>query len=97
MARYFAGRDSYVGGGTRTIFTSRGKLLALLASHDKEGIQAVTVYDGAAPGGHVMLKLLLGPGQVVYLPFPPDFPLLFENGLSVEAGECHVSLIAAGG
>lgn len=92
MAKYFAGRDSCVAGGTRTLFTSRGKLLSLLASHDQEGIQVVTLYDGAAPAGHVMLKLHLQPGQVTYLPFPPDFPLLFENGLSVEAGACYVTV-----
>lgn len=98
MATIYAGTNSYVNGGTATIHTGRGALLALLISHSEPSAQSVTLYDSNSASGSVLAQIVVAPDRSpFYMEFPPSFPLRFSTGLTLDAGSCQVSVIASGG
>lgn len=98
MATTYAGATGHVDGGTETIHTGRGALLYLLVSHAESTPQTVTLYDNNTAGAPILTKVTVAPEQSpAPIRFPHKFPLRFNAGLTVDAGNCSVTLIATGG
>jgi hypothetical protein len=95
MPRLLCGSDSYVPAGAPTLLaTGRGRLLALLLSHSQSTHETVTLYDNNAPGGTVLLRIIVAPqASPFYCIFPVAAPVRFSTGLAVDGGACEVFAI----
>lgn len=80
---------------THGLHRGPGRLLGYLAGHDCETAQRVVFYDGARCGGRVLHVAIVHPQQSPARVVFPE-PLAFQDGLSVNAGNCEVNVWAAG-
>ncbi len=94
MATY-AGVGSFVpAGSVKTIHAGRGSILKIIASGG--GSRPVALHDGSNVSASVLFRLHVPAGGIADLEFPEGFPLRFSTGLTVDAGDCDVSLIVVG-
>lgn len=90
-----------VAGVQEAVHCGRGRLYAYLASHDQISAQAVIFYDSVQCSGVVLHKIYVSPQQSpTYIRFGrspgKEEGLLFENGLSINAGNCELAVWAVG-
>ena len=81
------------GGGSTTLHSAAGRLLAFLISHNQATAQTVTFYDNTAASGTTILVVMVDPTQSpVYIEFERNAGIAFSTGLHVAQGNCNVSV-----
>lgn len=97
MATLYDRSNGYAGQETKIIHSGDGALLAIIISHAEATTQTVTLYDGINVSSTVLATFQVAPDRSpAYVEFPDDFPLRFTDGLTVEAGNCYVNVLATG-
>lgn len=97
MATQYDGSNSFVNQTTKTIHSGQGAVLAITASHNQPSTQTITLYDAVNTSGTVLTKIHIAPeASPAHIQYPGSLPLRFTNGLTVEAGNCDVHILAIG-
>jgi hypothetical protein len=87
-----ANHKGYVSGAARCVYSGSGYLLLLIASHNQGTVQTVTLYDNNKAEGDVLLKL--HPWTTfIEIDLDRDHRLQFDKGLTVDPGNCEVTVI----
>lgn len=92
---------SRVAGSSSTIHTGAGRLLGYLISHTESSTQTVIFYDNTAASGTILHKVNVASERCpVFVRFEDPAgkinALAFNTGLTVNPGNCEVSVWASG-
>ena len=88
-----------VSGSVNGVHAGKGRLLGYVISHDQAQAQGVVFYDSLTCDGTVLHRVYVAPEQCpVYFRFGTgrDEGIVFENGLSVNAGACEAAVWSIG-
>jgi hypothetical protein len=86
---------SRVAGSSSTIHTGAGRLLGYLISHSETTTQSVSFYDNTTARGTILHKVNVAAEQSpFFVRFEDAF--YFNTGLTVNPGNCEVSVWASG-
>jgi len=89
-------KKGFVEKGTiKTIVTGKGFILGLIMSHEHMRTREVNIYDNYVTGINLLMKIKVSTGcSPVKLSFTGNEKVYFGIGLTVDAGDCDVFVIA---
>jgi hypothetical protein len=82
-----------------TLHSGAGRLLGYLVSHNESTAQAVTFYDSASASGQVLHRVYVPAERcpaLVRFGAGPGESINFSNGLTVDPGNCEVTVWSVG-
>ena len=89
-------RTGFVESGTvKTIFTGKGLVLGIMASHNQATVETFALYDSyIVDAAYLLLRVSVAVENTpVKFAFANSEKIYFENGLTVDAGDCDVFVI----
>ena len=82
--------------GTKTVSTRPGRICGFIATTAEATSQSFTLYDGVSSSSAVLLTYTCYIGGLTFpVFFPDDKPLYFDDGLTINPGNCDVLLFIA--